>query len=145
MLTTDRQTNTQSSMTTCWNYSLDLVKKGKIEFCLIFDDFRNDVITSAMDVHFLHFYNQQKYMIIGFYLTYNFNLSWIKHNFNRGYKLLHVFSNTLYIAEIFSNVTLSIQWNFHFLWQLLSSDIRVCQTFQSHLILAKVIVNTWQE
>ena len=85
MLTTDRRTNTQSSMITCWNYSLNLVKKGKIEFCLIFDDFRNDVITSAMDVHFLHFYNQQKYIIIGFHLTYNFNLSWLKHNFNRSY------------------------------------------------------------
>ena len=66
------------------HYSLNLVKKGKFEFCLIFDDFRNDVITSAMDVHFLHFYNQQKYMIIGFHLTYNFNLSWLKHNLSRG-------------------------------------------------------------
>ena len=90
MLTTDRRTNTQSSIITCWNI-FKSGQKGKIEFCLIFDDFRNDVITSAMDVHFLHFYNQQKYMIIGFHLTYNFNLSWLKHNFNRGYKLLHVF------------------------------------------------------
>ena len=76
---------------TCWNYSLNLVKKGKTEFCLIFDDLRNDVITSAMDVDFLNFYNQQKYMIIGFHLIYNFNLSWLKQNFSRGYKLLHVF------------------------------------------------------
>ena len=91
MLTTDGRTNTQSLMITCWNYSLNLVKKGKTEFCLIFDDLRNDVITSAMDVYFLNFYNQQKYMIIGFHLIYNFNLSWLKHNFSRGYKLLHVF------------------------------------------------------
>ena len=91
MLTTDGRTKTQSSMITCWNYSLNLVKKGQIEFCLIFDEFRNDVITNAMDVHFLHFYNQQKYMIIGFHLTYDFNLSLLKHNFSRGYKLLHVF------------------------------------------------------
>ena len=75
MLTTDGQTNTQSSIITCSNYSFNLVKKGNIEFCLIFDDFRNDVITNAIDVHFLYFYNQQKYMIIGFHLTYNFNLS----------------------------------------------------------------------
>ena len=38
MLTTDGRTNTQSLMITCWNYSLNLVKKGKTEFCLIFDD-----------------------------------------------------------------------------------------------------------
>ena len=93
MLTTDRRTNTKSSMITCWNYSLNLVKKGKTEFCLILDDLRNDVITSAMDVAigFLNFYNQQKYMSIGFHLIYNFNLSWLKHNYRRGYKLLHVF------------------------------------------------------
>ena len=30
-----------------------------------------------MDVDFLNFYNQQKYMIIGFHLIYNFNLSWL--------------------------------------------------------------------
>ena len=78
-------------MITFWNYSLNLVKKGKNEFCLIFDDFRNDVITSTIVVDFLHFYNQQKYMIIGFHLIYNLNLSWLKHNFSRGYKLLHVF------------------------------------------------------
>ena len=35
-------------------------------------------------------------MIIGFHLIYNFNLSWPEHNFSRGYKLLHVFWNTLY-------------------------------------------------
>ena len=99
MLTTDGRTNTQSSIITCWNYSSNLVKKGKTEFCLIFDDLRNDVITSAMDVDFLNFYNQQKYMIIGFHLIYNFNLSWLKHNFSRGYKLLHVFWNTLYTEE----------------------------------------------
>ena len=91
MLTTDGWINTQSSMITCWNYSLNLVKKEKTEFCLIFDDLRNDVITSAMDVDFLLFYNQQKYMIIGFHLMYNFYLSWLKHNFSRDYKLLHVF------------------------------------------------------
>ena len=91
MLTTDGRTNTQSSMITCWNYSLNLVKKGKTEFCLIFYDLRNDVMTSAMDVDFPNFYNQQKYLIIGFHLIYNFNLSWLKHNFSRGYKLLHVF------------------------------------------------------
>ena len=79
MLRTDGWTNTQSSMITCWNDSLNLVEKGKIEFCLIFDDLTNDVITSAMDVDFLNFYNQQKYMIIGFHLTYNFNLYWLKH------------------------------------------------------------------
>ena len=75
MLTTDGRTNTQSSMITCWNNSVNLVKMRKNEFRLIFDDFRNDVINSAMDVDFLHFYNQQKYMIIGFNLIYNFNLS----------------------------------------------------------------------
>ena len=91
MLTTDGRTNTQSSMITCWNHSLNLVKKGKTEFCLIFDDLRSDVITSAMGVDFLNFYNQQKYMIIGFHLIYNFNLSWLKINFSRGYKLLYVF------------------------------------------------------
>ena len=72
-------------------------QKGKTEFCLIIDDLRNDVITSAMDVDFLNFYNQQKYMIIGFPLIYNFNLSLLKHNFSRSYKLLHVFWNTLYM------------------------------------------------
>ena len=36
-------------------------------------------------------------MIIVFNLIYNFNLSWIKQSFSRGYKLLHVFWNTLYI------------------------------------------------
>ena len=50
-----------------------------------------------MDVDFLNFCNQQKYMIIGFHLIYNFNLSWLKHNYSRGYKLLHVFWNTLYM------------------------------------------------
>ena len=39
MLRTDGRTKTQSSMITFWKYSLNLVKKGKIEFCLIFDDF----------------------------------------------------------------------------------------------------------
>ena len=97
MLTTDGRTKTQSSMITFWNCSLNLVKKGKIEFCLIFDDFRNDVITRAIDVDFLHFYNQQKYMIIGFRLIYNLNLSWLEQNFSTGYKLLHVFGNTLYM------------------------------------------------
>ena len=53
-----------------------------------------------MDVDFLNFYNQQKYMIIGFHLIYNFNLSWLKHNFSRGYKLVYVFWNTLYIFAI---------------------------------------------
>ena len=31
---------------------------GKIEFCLIFDNFRNYVITSFIDVNFLYFYNK---------------------------------------------------------------------------------------
>ena len=66
----DRWTDKNTIIDTFWN-SLNLAKKGKIEFCLIFDDFRNDVITSAIDVDFLHFYNQQKYMIIGFHLNYN--------------------------------------------------------------------------
>ena len=39
-------------------------------------------------------------MIIGFHLIYNFNLSWLKHNFSRGYKLLHVFWNTLYMVSM---------------------------------------------
>ena len=36
-------------------------------------------------------------MIIGFNLIYNLDLSWLKQNLNRGYKLLHVFWNTLYV------------------------------------------------
>ena len=36
-------------------------------------------------------------MITGFNLTYNLNLSWFKYNFSRGYKLLQVFWNTLYM------------------------------------------------
>ena len=91
MLTTDGQTNTKSSMIACLNTFLNLEKKGKIGFCWIYDDFGNDVITSAMDVDFQHFYNQQKYMIMCFHLIYNLNFSWLKHNFSRGYKLLHVF------------------------------------------------------
>ena len=66
-------------------------KKGKIEFCPIFDDFRNDVITTLVDINFLYFYNQQKYMSIGLNLIYNFDLSRQNQNFSRGYKLLHVF------------------------------------------------------
>ena len=38
-------------------------------------------------------------MIIGFNLIYNLTFSWLKQNFNRGYKLLHVFWNTLYIMN----------------------------------------------
>ena len=49
MLTTYGQRNTQSSIITCWNNSLNLVKKGKIEFCLIFDDFINDVYISIVN------------------------------------------------------------------------------------------------
>ena len=88
----DGQTHNQY-MIACLNSFLNLVKKGKNEFCWILDDFGNDVITSAMDVGFQHFYNQQKYTITCFHLIYNFNLSWLKHNFSRsrGYKLLHVF------------------------------------------------------
>ena len=41
-------------------------------------------------------------MITGFNLTYNLNLSWFKYNFSRGYKLLHVFWNTLYVCETLS-------------------------------------------
>ena len=37
-------------------------------------------------------------MIKGFNLIHNLNLSWLKQNFSRGYKLLHVFWNTLYVA-----------------------------------------------
>ena len=40
-------------------------------------------------------------MIIGFNLMYNFYLSRLKQNFSRGYKLLHVFWNTLYkVAQV---------------------------------------------
>ena len=43
-------------------------------------------------------------MIISFNLIYNLNLFWIKQNFSRSYKLLHVFWNTLYsIDETLSN------------------------------------------
>ena len=66
-------------------------EKGKIEFYLIFDNFRNYVITSFIDMNFLYFYNQYKCMIIDFNLIYNLNLPWLKHNFSRGHKLLHVF------------------------------------------------------
>ena len=91
LLMTDEKTNTQSALITCWNCSIILAKKGNIEFCLIFDDFGNDVITSLVDVNFLYFYNQQKCMIIGFNLIYYFNYSRLKQNFSRDYKLLHVF------------------------------------------------------
>ena len=74
-------------------------QKGKIEIWLIFDVFRNDVITSLTNDNFLYFHNEQKWMIIGFNLMYNFYLSWRKQNFSRGYKLLHVFWNTLYLAK----------------------------------------------
>ena len=37
-------------------------------------------------------------MIIGFQLMYNFNFAWLKQRFSRGYKLLHVFWNTLYMC-----------------------------------------------
>ena len=76
---------------------LNLNKTGKIEFLLIFDVFRNDVITNLIDVNFLNFHNEQKCMIIGLNLMYNFYLSRLKQNFSRGYKLLHVFWNTLYV------------------------------------------------
>ena len=33
-------------------------KKGKIEFCLIFDNFSNNIRTSQVKVNFLYFYNQ---------------------------------------------------------------------------------------
>ena len=36
-------------------------------------------------------------MIIGLFFVYNFNLSWMKHDFSRGMKLLRVFQITLYI------------------------------------------------
>ena len=39
-------------------------------------------------------------MNIGFHLVYNLNLSWLKQNFGRDYKLLHVFWNTLYYKNI---------------------------------------------
>ena len=58
--------------------------------------FRNDVITILIDLNFLNFHNVQKCKIMGFNLMYNFYLSWLKQNFSRGYKLLHVFWNTLY-------------------------------------------------
>ena len=96
-MTTDGQTNTQSALITCFYCSFILAKMEKIEICLIFDDFGNDVITSLIDVNFLYFYNQQKSMIIGFNLICNFNLYWLKQKFSRGYKLLHVFWNTLYV------------------------------------------------
>ena len=76
-----------------------LAEKGKNEFCLIFDDFGNDVITSVIHVNFQHFYNQQNCIIIGFSLVYNFYLPWLKQNFSKGYKLLHIFSNTLYVGR----------------------------------------------
>ena len=70
-----------------------------MEFWLIFDVFRHDVITSLTDVNFLNFHNEQKCMIIGFNLMYIFYLSRRNQNFSRGYKLLHIFWNTLYMNE----------------------------------------------
>ena len=49
-------------------------------------------------------------MIIGFNLMYHFYLSRLKQNFNRGFKLLHVFWNTLYMIEI-TPITLKINLN----------------------------------
>ena len=55
MFKADGRINTRSLMITCYKFSSILAKKGKIEFCLIFDDFRTDVITSVIDLNFLHF------------------------------------------------------------------------------------------
>ena len=68
MLKIDGQTNTQSLIDTilCWNCSFNVTKTGKIEICLIFDNFRNDVITRVIKFNFLNFFinkNVKKNMI----------------------------------------------------------------------------------
>ena len=43
-------------------------------------------------------------MLIWFNFIYNLNLSWLKQNFSRSYKLLHVFWNTLYEISSFNGL-----------------------------------------
>ena len=39
-------------------FVLNSGKKRKFEFCLIFDNFSNNIRTSEINVNFLYFYNQ---------------------------------------------------------------------------------------
>ena len=69
--------------------------------CMEYGDLVYDVIMDLFGIIFKIFYNQQNSMIICFNFIYNFNLSRLKPNFNKGKKLLRVFWNTLYVAACF--------------------------------------------
>ena len=73
-------------------------KKGKlnVDWFLTFLEMTS-LLAYSMFIFYI-FHNQQKCIIIGFNLIYNFDLSQQKQNLRRAYKLLHVFWNTLYIC-----------------------------------------------
>ena len=58
---------------------------------LKYGDLIYDVIMDLFGIILRNFNNQQNFMVIGFNLMHNFDLSRLQPNFSRGKKLLHVF------------------------------------------------------